>query len=248
VNRSEQAAAYALGELGGVERAAFEERLAEDAELRREVEALRTTMASLEELPGEAWPGGIGEPQEVAAIDGAAATRPIAHEPAPDDAIGTGPTPSREPVGPRPRRRVWSLRPAFAIGAVALALVIGGAAGALINSGGSGSSEPTILQLHSLDAPAKAAADISMPAAETMVLNVHGLPPSESGNYYEVWLMNDPESLVPVASFRVGPSGQARVEVPLPADPTSFRYFDVSRQSLTGGTGHSADSVLRGPT
>ncbi len=77
-----------------------------------------------------------------------------------------------------------------------------------------------------------------MPAADTMLLNVHGLPPSAAGSYYEVRLMNDSESLVPVASFRVGHSGQAKGEVPLPADPNAYRYFDVSRLSLTGGTGH----------
>ena len=58
MNRSEQAAAYALGELSGAEGAAFEARLAEDAKLRREVDALRATMASLGQLPAEAWPGG----------------------------------------------------------------------------------------------------------------------------------------------------------------------------------------------
>lgn len=229
MNRSEQAAAYALGDLSGTEVAAFEARLAEDAELRREVDALRATMASLGELPAEAWPG--GERSEA----------PRRREPQPSR--------GSELVAPRPRRRVWALRPAFAIGLLVLAIAVGGGAGALIFSGdGSETPAPTLIQLNRLDAPAEAGADISMPAAETMLLNVHGLPPSAAGNYYEVWLMNDAESLVPVASFRVGRSGQAKLEVPLPADPTAYRYFDVSRQSLTGGTGHSSDSVLRGAT
>lgn len=246
MNRSEQAAAYALGELSGAEVAAFETKLAEDVELRREVDALRATMGSLGELPAEAWPGGAG------ATDGAASNR-VADE-MPERAEGLGrrePEPSRgsELVAPRPRRRVWTLRPAFAIGLLVLAVAVGGAAGALIFSGdGSETPAPTLIQLNRLDAPAEAGADISMPAADTMLLNVHGLPPSAAGNYYEIWLMNDAESLVPVASFRVGHSGQAKVEVPLPADPTAYRYFDVSRQSLAGGTGHSSDSVLRGPT
>jgi hypothetical protein len=38
------------------------------------------------------------------------------------------------------------------------------------------------------------------------------------------------------------------VSVPLPANPRQFRYFDISRQAVGGGTGHSTDSVLRGPT
>jgi anti-sigma-K factor RskA len=246
VNRSEQAAAYALGELSGAEGAAFEARLAEDAKLRREVDALRATIASLGQLPAEAWPGGEWT-TEGAGDDRLADERPErAERPGRRD---SGTVRGSEVVAPRPRRRVWTLRPALAIGLLVLAVAVGGAAGALIFSGGgSETSAPTLIQLNRLDAPAEAGADISMPAADTMLLNVHGLPPSATGDYYEVWLMNDAESLVPVASFRVGHSGQAKVEVPLPADPTAFRYFDVSRQSLTGGTGHSGDSVLRGPT
>jgi anti-sigma-K factor RskA len=247
VNRSEQAAAYALGELSGTEAAAFEARLAEDAELRRKVDALRATMASLGEMPGEAWPGGEWATEGVAG-DRVADERPErAERPGRRD---SGTTQGSEVVAPRPRRRVWTLRPALAIGLLVLAVAVGGAAGALIFSGNGSETPaaPTLIQLNRLDAPAEAAADISMPAADTMLLNVHGLKPSAAGDYYEIWLMNDAESLVPVASFRVGHSGRAKVEVPLPADPTAYRYFDVSRQSLAGGTGHSGDSVLRGPT
>jgi anti-sigma-K factor RskA len=229
VNRSEQAAAYALGELDGPERAAFEARLAEDAELRREVEAMRATMGALEGLPGDAWPGGAAQPIES------------------DGRLDAPTTPT--PTEPGRPRRTWTLRPAFALAALVLALAIGGAAGALLASGGgSEASAPTAIRLDPLDAPAAAGADISMPAADTMLLHVHDLPPSAAGDYYEVWLMDDAEKLVPVASFRVGDSGAAEVEVPLPADPTAYRYFDVSRQQVAGGTGHSGDSVLRGPT
>ena len=79
-------------------------------------------------------------------------------------------------------------------------------------------------------------------------MHVHGLPRSGPDQYYEVWLMSDAASTVPVASFRVGPNGTATVQVPLPADPADFRYFDVSRQTVPAGTAHSSDSVLRGST
>jgi hypothetical protein len=38
------------------------------------------------------------------------------------------------------------------------------------------------------------------------------------------------------------------VTVPLPAPAARYRYFDVSLQSVSGGTAHSDRSVLRGPT
>ncbi len=88
---------------------------------------------------------------------------------------------------------------------------------------------------------------MSMPAAEEMVFHAKGLPVLGAGQYYEIWLMTDAKRTVPVASFRVDSSGEAVVRVPLPADPTAFRYFDVSRQRVGEGTGHSASSVLRGP-
>ncbi len=225
MNQRELVAAYALGELEGAERAAFEARLADDHELRLEVDSMRATIGALGDLPAEAWPGATAE----------AAPAEPAQEPAPR---------------PSAARRFWRIRPAIAVAVLVLVAVLGGVIGALINSGGgSGSgSTPAEIVLRSLDAPAAAGADISMPAAETMLLHAHGLPASGKGEYYEVWLMNDTESLVPVASFRVGPSGTATVEVPLPADPGAYRYFDVSRQTVAGGTGHSGDSVLRGST
>jgi anti-sigma-K factor RskA len=149
----------------------------------------------------------------------------------------------------RSAARRWSLRPSFALAALLVAVVIGGGIGALIAGGGSSQGvQPTALVLHPLDAPADSQASISMPKPETMLLQVRGLPPSQSGQYYEVWLMSNATETVPVASFRVGSGGTATVEVPLPADPNEYRYFDVSRQSVSAGTAHSTDSVLRGPT
>jgi anti-sigma-K factor RskA len=241
MNRQELIAAYALGELDGAERERFERELAADPALRAEVEATRGTMAHLEALPGDAWPAAAaGEP---APREGetAGAPEPVA-TPAP------APAAKRRRSERRPRRRL-SLSPALAVAAIVVAAVLGGIVGALIDSGG-GSSPPakTVLVLRPLDAPKGSRADISMPNAETMLLRAHGLPPSSAGDYYEVWLMSSDSKLVPVASFRVGDSGEASVEVPLPAAPDEYTYFDVSRQTVSGGTGHSKDSVLRGPT
>jgi anti-sigma-K factor RskA len=222
MNRHELIAAYALGELEGAELERFEREAAADPALRAEVEATRGTMAHLEALPGDAWPSDVAEP--------------LPPEPAPTRTA-------------RPRRR-FSLSPAFAVAAIVIAAVLGGVVGALIASGGDSSSPPakTVLVLHPLDAPKNSRADVSMPKADTMLLRTHGLPPSAAGDYYEVWLMSSDSKLVPVASFRVGQSGEASVEVPLPAAPDEYAYFDVSRQTVSGGPDHSQDSVLRGAT
>jgi anti-sigma-K factor RskA len=239
MSHDELVAAYALGVLEGEELSEFERRLEGDSGLRAEVEATRGTMAQLSELPGEAWPQatgltpGAGVAEAEPAIDAPAMPAPA-------------PAPRRAPA------RRWSLRPAFALGALLVALLVGGGVGALVAGGGSDSSStptpPVALTLQPLDAPAESAGSISMPGPETMLLHVKGLPASEEGQYYEIWLMSDAAQTVPVASFRVGADGEATVEVPLPADPADFRYFDVSRQTVAGGTGHSDDSVLRGST
>jgi anti-sigma-K factor RskA len=226
VNANELSAAYVLGDLEGAELAAFERRLADDPALRAEVDAARGTIAQLEALPGDAWPEAEESLPVISAVP-------------------------EYPPRAAPRRAGFSLRPALAAAAIVAALVIGGAAGALLFGGDGSSSSPatkTVLVLHPLDAPQGSRADLSMPNAETMLLRTHGLPASTPGAYYEVWLMSNDQRLVPVASFRVGASGEAAVEVPLPASPAAYRYFDVSRQTVAGGTGHSADSVLRGST
>jgi anti-sigma-K factor RskA len=236
MNRQELIAAYALGELEGAERERFEREVAADPALRAEVEATRGTMVALEALPGDAWP----KPKP--SLDGVPA--PSAGEALPAEAAA-----DRGPATfPAPRSR-FVLRPAVVAAMVVVALLVGGGVGALIGSGGSSSSPAkTVVVLKPLDAPKDSRGDVSMPKADTMLLRTHGLPPSAAGDYYEVWLMSSESKLVPVASFRVGESGEASVEVPLPAAPADYSYFDVSRQTVAGGTDHSQDSVLRGPT
>ena len=77
---------------------------------------------------------------------------------------------------------------------------------------------------------------------------VSGLAPSRPGAYYELWLLDGPERLLSLGSFRVPASGAAEVTVPLPVDVTDFRFVDVSVESADGDPGHSGVSVLRGPT
>lgn len=226
MNDRELAAAFVLGELDERERAEVDRRLAGDPGLRAEIEAMRPLASDLAELPAAAWPVPEIEPA-----------------PAPAE------TPRAAPAPPAPRpRRVWQLRPALALAAVLAALVVGGGLGALLADDGGG-GEPQggpQLTLSALSPDSPAHGEVSMPTSDEMVLAVGDLPPSAAGQFYEVWLLGGDETL-PIASFRVGSDGTATVRVPLPADPTAYRYFDVSRQIAAEGTEHSGDSVLRGP-
>lgn len=224
MNTRELAAAYVLGELEPARRTEVERRLETDPELRAEVAALGPLISTLTELPAEAWP------------------EATAAAPAPD------PEPLPSPERAKPARRVWSLRPAFALAAVAIALALGAGIGAVLDDGGGGGGESgPELTLSGLAPTAAASGRVTMPSPDDMVLTVTDLPRSAEGQYYELWLLGDEET-VPVVSFRVGDEGTATVRVPLPVDPGEYRYFDVSRQRAADGTEHSADSVLRGPT
>ena len=128
-----------------------------------------------------------------------------------------------------------------------MALAIGVGIGNAISGGGTGASTP-VLVLHSLPGGAGAHATVAMPHGDEMELSVIGLADPGPGHYYEVWLMSSSTDTVPLASFRVDSGGSATVRIPLPVAPQDFRYFDVSLQSTAGGTEHSSDSVLRGPT
>jgi anti-sigma-K factor RskA len=217
MNSRELAAAYLLGELGADERDDVDRRLEGDPELRAEVDAMRPLLATLEEMPREAWPA-----EQV--IDG------------------------EQPETARSDRR-WSVRPALAVAALLVTAVLGAGLGVLIDGGnGESSGQAPAIILRPLEPTAGETATVAMPRPGEMVLRARGLPPSASGQYYELWLMTDAQRTVPIASFRVGADGRATVRVPLPADPSGYRYFDVSLQKVNGGTGHSADSILRGPT
>lgn len=229
MNTRELAAAYVLEELDAERRAEVEGRLPSDAELRAEVEAMRPLVATLGELPAGAWPGGLEE-----------APAPAAQ-----------PASVREPARPsRRQRRHWSLRPAIAFASLLAAVALGVGAGFLLDDGGGseGGTEGPQLTLEGLAPTPEAHGLVAMPTGEDMVLEVSDLPTNPAGEYYELWLLGSDGETVPVASFRVGEGGTAKLRVPLPVDPGAYQYFDVSRQSAADGTQHSSDSVLRGPT
>jgi anti-sigma-K factor RskA len=227
VSRDADIAGYLLGELGPDERVAVERRMREDGDFRREVERLRAVVAELERVPPEAW-----DPEEVP---------PLPELPAP-------------PAPPRvaPARRRWSAGWAAAAVAACLALVAAGVGiGALVFGGGDGGGTGPAIALARVGQGGPAASGDARAVSSDdggLRVRVSGLAPSGPGDFYELWLLDGPERLLSLGSFRVPASGGAEVTVPLPVDVADFRFVDVSVEDDDGVPGHSGVSVLRGPT
>lgn len=219
---------YLLGELGPQEQAAFEQRLAQDAQLSAEVRRLAPVVQSLESMPGTAWrtlstpsTGGAGPPQSAA--DGDLVARP------------------------RPLKRRLLLRPATAVAAAVVLFAAGFGVRTVLRAPGHGAALRAQIALHVLPgAPAGASGTATTTSDDYIEIAVRGLSPNRPGAFYEAWLMTSRRELVSLASFTVDAHGLAVVRVRLPAPARDYRYVDVSAQRAGEGTAHSATSVLRG--
>ncbi len=212
---------YLLGELSEADRAAADQRLREDPAFAAQVERLRPLVRDLRDLPPEAWQ----------AIDHAASPAPPAL---------------------RGARRWPRLRLAMAAGAACLALIgagigVGAALFAGKESGPASASTVVLRPVAPRASRATGTASLDESDARATV-RVSGLPPSAPTSYYELWLMDGPERLVSLGSFRVPASGDATVSVPLPVDARLFHFIDISLEPIDGGPEHSGVSLLRAPT
>lgn len=219
---------YLLGELSASERVEAERRMREDSEFRAQVERLQPLVGELRELPNEAWEG---------------------LEPGPDRREAERRAPET-PRGPRPWARRLTLRPAVAV-ISGLALVAAGIGiGAILDRSDGPARTASTLELRPVSALAVSSRGTAQldDASGTATLELSGLPASKPAEYYELWLLDGPAELVSLGSFRAPKQGETRVEVPLPVDPRSFRYLDVSVERLDEGPEHSGRSVLRAPT
>jgi anti-sigma-K factor RskA len=214
---------YLLDELSPEDRLRVERRMAEDDLFRAEVDRLRPLVTELEALPGEAW-----EPGEVPPL----------------------PVLPPLPASPPERRGRISLSPWLAVAAAVVALAVGVAVGVLVRDGGEQPATGPSIALAPLGGadPAARATATMVDDANGMRLDASGLAPLPSGEFYEVWLLDGPERVMSLGSFRVPASGDAHVTVPLPVDAADFRYVDVSVEREDGDPSHSGASVLRGPT
>jgi anti-sigma-K factor RskA len=148
---------------------------------------------------------------------------------------------------PAPRRRALTLRPLPALAAVLLLLALG-AGGAIIAT--SRDPEPgQTLALAPLKRGGAAEGEVRLTrAGGRATLAVSGLAPSRRGEFYELWLLSPPGDLVSLGSFRVGAGGRATLDLPVPVDPSRYRFLDVSVEPDDGDSSHSSRSVLRGRT
>jgi Anti-sigma-K factor rskA len=141
------------------------------------------------------------------------------------------------------------LRP-LAAGALALVLLaLGVGAGLLLGDGDDAGVSGQVVALapvEPLGGAARGTATISTQDGRANV-QVRGLKPSADGDFYELWLLNSPDDLVSLGSFRVPASGEVDVSVPLPGNPDDFAALDVSVEPPDGNPAHSSRSVLRAP-
>ncbi len=210
----------ALGEVAADQRAAAEERLRRDPAFAAEVERLRAVAGPLDALPAETW---------------------SPPEPPPLRAPAAPP----EPRAATPRRHGLTVRPLLAV-AAAVALLAAGAAGTLAVQALDGEADGVEVALSGLPGAEGAGATAELHRDAGVVrLDVRGLQATDRDSFYELWLLNSPEDLVAVGTFRVGEDGRAEVEFPLAVDPRRFQVLDVSVEPVDGDPGHSSRSVLR---
>ncbi len=220
---------YLLGELSGDDLAEAERLLREDPGFQEEVDRLRPAVQRLEQLPREAWEDLEPPPLAVPVLEAEA------------------------PTPPRRSRRRFVLRPAFAALASVALLLVGVGAGLLLGDDGpaatSGGGETLALApVEPRGGDATGSAELIGAAGGEAVVDVSSLRPNSPGDFYELWLLNGPDDLVSLGSFKVGPSGRATVRLPLPVDPSQFSFVDLSVEPADGDASHSGRSVLRGPT
>lgn len=231
-----RAAEMVLEEWAGAD---VERAVAEDPRLARELAGMRAIAGTLQGVPAEAWESHLGPAPEL---------RPAARPQAGQEQSAA------RPFGRLPRARGMGVafRP---IGAVAAAACIAGAffVGALTHpwTSSSGSGGPAVARVVLTPVTGTGtngrAVAYMLGGGGRMRLRILHLPRSRPGTYYELWLMTSTSDLVGVSSFRVGNGGSGELNLILPADPTHYRYLDISVQRVGGGQAISPDSVLRGP-
>jgi anti-sigma-K factor RskA len=153
------------------------------------------------------------------------------------------------PPGTRParRRRALTLRPLPALAAVLLLLALGAGGAILVTSRDPAPGRTLALAPLTRDGGAQGQVRLARSGGRA-TLAVSGLAPSRRGEFYELWLLSPPGDLVSLGSFRVAADGRATLAVPLPVDPSRYRFLDISVEPDDGNPAHSTRSILRGHT
>lgn len=247
-------------EVGPRRRAALD-RLAEELGLYEQAE--RASLADMiAELPEDQWPSEpakVEMPAEAPAEPAEAPAEPAEVPPEPAEAATeTAPeesAPAAAPPPPKAERR--RRRPLLAAIVVVGGAIIGCVIGLLVFGGGSddGDSRPAAaaetqpaartMPVESLtpDFPGRGTARIEGSGTDsTLVMSLRDLPPREEA--YAVWLYNsvtDAQLLDRVVGTVLD------VNRRLPADPSQYKYIDVSREPIDDNPNHSGASVMRVP-
>jgi anti-sigma-K factor RskA len=229
---SDRVTDYLLGELPPGERAAFEAQLGRDAALRAEVERLAPVVTRLEALDPAAW------------------TAPAALPPLPPLPSLHAETPSRRERRSPWWRRTLTLRPLPAAALATVFIALGVGAGILLgdreDEGAVSAGRVVLLDPVNDDDAGEGTATLAG-TGDRATVRLRGLPPSEPGQFYELWLLNSVEDMVALGSFSVPASGELDVTVPLPAEANRFGALDLSLEPDDGDPAHSTVSVLRAP-
>ncbi|HMW46352.1 MAG TPA: anti-sigma factor, partial [Solirubrobacterales bacterium] len=238
----EIAVSYLLGELSAEDREQFEARLVREPELAATVAGLEPVVSQLEAVPADVWDPPEPPPLDLARVTGNSSL-------ADRESEFTSAARDAKPRSPRPWTRILG----FVAAGAALLLVgffIGNRSGESDSPAPPSGVGPSLALDRLGEAPQDAHGQVQMVSSEgdQMRLEVSGLKPSHRGDFYEAWLLGKDGELVALGSFKVGKEGKKSIELPLPANPASFRYFDVSIQPDNGSPDHSGRSVLRGLT
>ena len=142
---------------------------------------------------------------------------------------------------PAPRRRG---RVATWAAAVAAAVIVIAVVSVLTTSGGTGPDYEAELAATALAPGAHASADISRTDAGFRVtLDARGLPQLQAGEYYQAWLKNAADTLVPIGSFS---SSDDTVTLWSGVSPKDFPTITVTIESTDGDQASSGRRVLVG--
>ncbi|MBJ7459704.1 MAG: anti-sigma factor [Thermoleophilaceae bacterium] len=228
---------YLLGELPDEQRAELLREIEADPQLSTELAELSPLVATLEDLPAEAWDHVEAPPLR---LNG------VASEP---------PAPARETAR---RSRIkdffsgsFALRPALAFAAVLAIFVAGFGVGML--SGGDNSTttfgpvatQASLSPVGELDPAATGKATVKQDG-QTIRLKISGLAVNGESDFYEAWLMDPKDGFISLGTFRVGNDGSTTLDLPVAVSTDRFPVVDISLQPTNGKPTHSGVSVLRG--
>lgn len=161
-----------------------------------------------------------------------------------DDAEPVGDA-SVTPIAPAARRRAASprRRGAWSVAAVAAAVAIALGVFGVVHGRTSTDFEAR-LSATGLAPGASATVDITHNRAGfRVVLDAHGLPPLRPGEFYQAWLKNSTNMLVPIGSFS---SSDARVTLWSGVDPAEYSGISVTIEAADNNQGSSHRAVLAG--